>query len=156
MVLCSKYLITSVALTVNILILEKIAMKKIIIVDDSPLIRKKMSGKFPRDQYEIVTASNGSEALQFIQANTFDCMLLDINMPEMNGIELLKALQQNALKLPTIILTSDTQESTKNECMSLGAGLFFAKPNLLQGNDILEIVATFLAGTAGATEGQEK
>ena len=76
----------------------------------------------------MVTACNGQEALEKIQAHPPDCLLLDILMPIMNGVQLLEHLKSRGMTLPVIVLTADVQDSSKDRCLELGATMFLNKP----------------------------
>ena len=86
-------------------------MKKILVADDSKLISNIVDRAF-RDNYEIVTALNGKEAIDIINNNIDDsicCLLLDLNMPEVDGFEVLDYFKANSLfsKIPVAIITGE-------------------------------------------------
>ena len=103
-------------------------MSRILITDDSSSQRIILSGILEKLGHEIETAGNGQEALEKIEANPPDCMLLDNLMPVMDGLQTLKALQTRNIKLPIIMLTADIQDWLKVECLELGATMFLNKP----------------------------
>ncbi len=74
------------------------------------------------------TAGNGQEALEKIEANPSDCMLLDNLMPIMDGLQTLEALQARNINLPIIMLTADIQDWVRIRCLELGATIFLNKP----------------------------
>ena len=83
-----------------------------------------------QQHYHILTASNGVEALQVIQAHDIDLIVSDVMMPEMDGNELTTRIKQNPdySHLPIILLTAKTQEEDRNESLQLGADDYVTKP----------------------------
>ena len=101
---------------------------KILIVDDSKLIRT-MVGKTLREKgYEVIEAINGREALLKVGTDKPDCILLDLLMPDMSGFDVLSTLKAGGLTVPSIILTADIQQTSKKKCQDLGAVDFINKP----------------------------
>jgi CheY-like chemotaxis protein len=98
--------------------------KRILLVDDDPLIIRMYQKKLSTDGYEVKTAANGAQALGQIVRERPDLVLLDVMMPEMNGVETLKALKadQRTADIPVIILTNlgDRGEDIEN-AKTLGA-----------------------------------
>ena len=74
-------------------------MKKVLVVDDSALMRRVLCDIIEQDKrFQVVAnATNGLEALELLKKNTYDVVVLDVNMPKMNGLELLKELQKNKI-----------------------------------------------------------
>ncbi|MDD3413914.1 MAG: response regulator [Lachnospiraceae bacterium] len=103
--------------------------KHILIVDDNKanltMAREALIG-----EYDINLVISGAQALQFLSKKATDLILLDINMPDMNGIETMQKIKENFLwsKIPVIFLTADTSIDTEMECLDLGAVDFIAKP----------------------------
>lgn len=102
--------------------------KNILIVDDSALMRRLISDIINSDNRFIVTdlASNGIEGLDFIIKNhaKYDAVILDINMPKMNGLELLEQLQKNSIKITVIMVSTLTKEGAKETIIALERGAF--------------------------------
>ena len=103
-------------------------MKRILIVDDQPGIRLLLVELFQRENFETVVASNGLEALQCVESQLLDCVLLDMKMPGMDGIEVLKKLKSDYPELPVIIMTAYDESELTNEAIEIGAVRYFAKP----------------------------
>ncbi len=103
-------------------------MSRILITDDSLLQRKTLSAIVADMGHEVDTACNGQEAVEKIQANKPDCLLLDMLMPIMDGVQVIETLQSRGVKLPIIVLTADVQEWLKDRCLELGATMFLNKP----------------------------
>jgi len=105
----------------------------ILITDDSStmraLIKKtiRLSGFQVKNFYE---ASNGKEGLEILSKNWIDLVLIDINMPEMNGIEFLKNIKSNELhkNIPVVMITTEGSDLKVEEAFSYGAGGYIKKP----------------------------
>jgi CheY-like chemotaxis protein len=105
-------------------------MALFLVVDDSAIIRKGVRKILGAKGYETIEAKNGNEALKMVEDHAPDCIILDLIMPEMGGIEVLKVLSKNKSKIPVIILTADIQDVVREECLELGAVAFLNKPIL--------------------------
>lgn len=111
-------------------------------MDDSLFQRRVVSAPLKAQGFEIFEAVNGKEGLEKILEVKPDLILLDILMPEKNGIEVLKELKKAQNTIPVIMLTSDVQESTRDECLSLGAQAFVNKP--VKAEELLPIITSLL------------
>jgi CheY-like chemotaxis protein len=104
-------------------------MKKILVVDDDNINRKLLNVLLKKTgKYEVIEAENGMEALNIIKNESIDMVLLDIIMPVMDGIDLLKILKsdENFKSIPIIILTTD--DTKKSEALAVGATNVLIKP----------------------------
>ncbi len=102
---------------------------KLLVVDDSATMRKIVGLTLSAAGHTFTEAENGLKAIEVLKSAEFDCIILDVNMPEMNGIEFLKAhAASDAKKVPIIVLTTQEEDSLKNEALSLGAKDFIIKP----------------------------
>jgi two-component system chemotaxis response regulator CheY len=103
---------------------------KFLSVDDSSTMRKIISLALKGAGHTVDEAEHGRDALEKLKGGPVDCILLDINMPEMNGIEFLKARKSlpEIASIPVFVLTTQDEESLKNEAISLGAKGFIIKP----------------------------
>lgn len=106
--------------------------KKILVVDDSALMRRVLCDIINEDsRYEVEdTAGNGLEALQYITSKKYDAIVLDVNMPKMTGIELLRELQKRSISAKILMASTDTKDgaSVTLEALELGALDFVQKP----------------------------
>jgi len=103
-------------------------MAKILIVDDEEVIRETLKDILKNENYDLEEAKEGQEALNLVKNNKFDCVLLDIKMPKMDGIEVLeKALEINP-DVPIIMITGHGNEETAFEAAKKGAYDFINKP----------------------------
>ena len=104
--------------------------KRTILVVEDEQINREILSMMLEDSYKLVLAETGTEALAFIEAQTdpVSLILLDLNLPDMKGIEILKRLREKAetAALPVIVMTAD--QDAEVECLSLGAVDFIPKP----------------------------
>lgn len=112
-------------------------MKKILVVDDSALMRRVLCDIIDSDGRFQVTdrATNGLEALELLRKNTYDAVVLDVNMPKMNGIQLLKELRKQKISARVVMASTDTREGAQItlDALDLGALDFVHKPdNILE------------------------
>ena len=98
---------------------------KILIVDDEKLIRDVIKEYCYSENYEVLLASNGEEALEIINSEKVDLMVLDIMMPKLDGLNMFKQMSQ---KIPTIILSARTDEFDKLLGFELGIDDYVTKP----------------------------
>ncbi len=108
-------------------------MKKVLIIDDSALMRRVISDIINQDERLTVggTANNGEQALeQLIHGAKFDVLLIDIKMPKMDGVRLLREMNRGRIRVPSIIVSSIASESGSEtiEALELGALDFVKKP----------------------------
>jgi DNA-binding response OmpR family regulator len=103
-------------------------MQKVLVVDDEPeavdLLREILTAK----GYEVVAASSGEEALRILKQEQPRLMLLDIRMPVMSGLEVLKRAREIDQEVGIIMVTAVDQESIGREALSLGAFDYIVKP----------------------------
>jgi len=117
----------------------------VMIVDDSLTVRKVTSRMLSREGFEVVTAKDGVDALQVLADQTPDVILLDIEMPRMDGFEFTKTMKgdpKNA-HIPIIMITSRTAEKHRNRAAELGVDLYLGKP--YQEDDLLRNLRDMLS-----------
>lgn len=102
--------------------------KKVLVVDDQYGIRVLIKEVFSRDGLEIIQAANGMEALEKIQEMHPDLILLDMKMPGMDGLELLRRLRYMNLSSKVIMMTAYGELDMVDEASKLGALAHFTKP----------------------------
>ena len=105
-------------------------MPRLLIVDDIAENREVLRRRFERRGFRITEAEGGVSALALIDSQAFDTVLLDINMPDMNGIEVLRTIRQkhSQLELPVIMVTAQTQAADVKAAVDAEANAYVAKP----------------------------
>lgn len=104
--------------------------KTILAADDSASVRKLISLALKLQGYRIITTSDGMEALEILPVEQVDLLITDLNMPNVDGFELIRTVRSNPLytELPIIILSSMTNSEDINRGMELGANSYLVKP----------------------------
>jgi CheY-like chemotaxis protein len=103
-------------------------MALILIVDDSQYQRNIIKKMLETEGYDFLEADNGLSAIKETLAHNPDCVLVDKLMPELDGEKFLQFLKQRNLTIPVIVITADIQESTRKQCINLGAFEVVNKP----------------------------
>ena len=107
--------------------------KKILVVDDSALMRRVICDIINNDErFQVVDkATNGLEAFDLLSRNTYDAVVLDVNMPKMNGLQLLDELRKYKIPAKVMMASTDTREGAKTtlDALELGAMDFIHKPD---------------------------
>ena len=104
--------------------------KKILAVDDSSSIRKLVEFSLKSKGYSVTSAENGQVGLEMLAKDAFDVIVLDINMPKMDGFEFLRRIKADDAYacLPVLILSTEGQEQDKQKAIELGATDYIVKP----------------------------
>lgn len=102
----------------------------LLVVDDNAMSRDLLSRQLARHGYIVATASNGREALEALSRQTFDMVLLDVIMPEMDGVETLRRIKANdrLRNVPVVMLSSLDEVDSAVHCIEMGADEYLAKP----------------------------
>lgn len=103
-------------------------MSRILVVDDSITARAFCRKVLASAGHEVIEAASGRDALARIGEERPDCVVLDLLMPDMSGIELLQALDARGDRPPVVVLTADIQESVRAQVTELGVRAFINKP----------------------------
>lgn len=115
-------------------------MTAILVVDDSMISRRATLAQLPGDwAARAVQAANGREALEQLRSRRFAAVVLDLNMPEMDGYALLAALQQEQIEAFVVVLSADVQPRAMARVITLGAAAFLPKP--VQGEALRAVLA---------------
>ncbi len=114
------------------------------VVDDSLTVRRVTQRLLTREGYQVVLAKDGVDALQHLQSITPDVMLVDIEMPRMDGFDLTKNVRndERTKHIPIIMITSRTAAKHRNYAMELGVNEYLGKP--YQEDDLLKFIAHFI------------
>jgi two-component system chemotaxis response regulator CheY len=120
---------------------------RILAVDDSSLVRLYYRDALQKAGFEVEQAINGIEAMEKVLAQPFDLVIVDVNMPRMDGFSFLRALRRGApdvATLPALVITTEAGEQDIDEARAAGANFYLVKP--VSEADLLRHVAA-LAGT---------
>ena len=122
--------------------------KRILVVDDSVTVRKVTTRLLERNGFEVFTAKDGVDAIATLQDHIPDLMLLDIEMPRMDGFEVASVVRHDSrLKhVPIIMITSRTGDKHRNRALSIGVNEYLGKP--FQEDKLLANINKLLAGAA--------
>ena len=105
-------------------------MPHLLIVDDSPTIRRMVRASLTPLGIEFIEAASGLEAIEQLGLGEVQCMVLDLNMPDMHGVEVLGFVRSNQKfqKLPVVVLTTRDDEASRTAAMRAGATSYLTKP----------------------------
>ena len=123
------------------------AQPRIMVVDDSLTVRKITGRLLAREGYQVLTAKDGVEALELLAESVPDAMLVDVEMPRMDGFDLTRNVRADARlkQVPIIMITSRTADKHRNYAMELGVNVFLGKP--YQEDELLAHIKGFLHQT---------
>lgn len=103
-------------------------MESILLVEDDPDITKLLNLHFSRQSFRFTSCSNGEEAMDKISHENFDLIMLDVTLPDINGMDLCKKLRENDINTPIMMLTCRGEETDKLLALELGANDYMTKP----------------------------
>ncbi len=103
-------------------------MKPILIVDDEAIVRESIRDWLKDAGYEVSVAESGEEALKLVQKQNFGVMILDLRLPGMSGIDVLKKVKLTQPSIKSIIITAYPTMLTQEEASKLGAIDYLVKP----------------------------
>src|SRR5919106_2522461 len=107
---------------------ETAAKARILVVDDEPSMRDMLRIVLRRDGYDVVLAENGSQAIAILEQQQIDLLLSDIRMPDISGVEVLRAAKEINRDIVAFMMTAFASTETAVEAMRLGAVDYFTKP----------------------------
>lgn len=119
-------------------------MKQVMLVDDSPLLLSSMSDVLKRNEIDVLTAESGQKALDILEDATPDLVITDLNMPGMDGIDLIrkiKSLSSMRFK-PILMLTTESKLDKREEAKQAGAMGWLVKP--VKPAELMDVVGQVL------------
>jgi two-component system, chemotaxis family, chemotaxis protein CheY len=105
--------------------------KRILVVDDSALVRLYYRDTLERSGFEVEQAINGIEAMEKVLAQPFDLLIVDINMPRMDGFSFLRDLRRgtpDVAALPALVITTEAGDQDIHDARAAGANFYLVKP----------------------------
>lgn len=107
------------------------AAKRILVVDDASLVRRYYRDALERAGFHVDEALNGVEALEKILAEPADLLIVDVNMPQMDGFTFLRRLRQQASpisSIPALVISTEARPQDRRAARSAGANFYLVKP----------------------------
>jgi CheY-like chemotaxis protein len=102
-------------------------MARILVIDDSEFVREFLSDCLSEAGHEVLIAENGTEGLELFSSKTPDCVLLDVLLPDIDGIEVLRRLRGVNASVPVMLMTGDDPGWARRTCEEYGANGFLSK-----------------------------
>lgn len=118
--------------------------QKILIVEDAMPMAKTLALKFEYDGFTVRSVYDGNEALAILKQESFDVILLDLIMPNLDGFMVMEEMKKIANKTPVFVLTNLSQDEDKKKLEVLGAQAFFVKSDISM-QAVVDRVKSFLA-----------
>ncbi len=100
----------------------------ILVIEDDPSIRKGLELNLSLEGFNVISASDGSEGLALAKSRAPDVVVLDLSLPKLDGLSILRAIRRTDTETPVLILSARGQEQSKVEGLSLGADDYITKP----------------------------
>ena len=122
-------------------------MRKVLIVEDSPVMRGMLETLVDTlGDVEVEAVENGLEALRVLPMTEFSLIITDINMPNINGLELISFIRQSPKHqdTPIIVVSTESAEKDRDKGMSLGASAYLTKP--FNESELINLVTSLLGG----------
>jgi len=115
--------------------------KRILVVDDDEMVLMALGELLKPEGYEVHTVSSGAEALEKLDRNGYDLLMLDVIMPQMDGFELCRRIREieRYRDTPIVFLTAKSRDDDKVKGLEVGANLFLSKP--ISPHKLLQIVS---------------
>lgn len=114
----------------------------VLIVEDEKLLREICARIIERKGYQTIKAESAQEAIQLLEVNTISAVISDVNMPGMNGLQLMKMIKCKWAQMPVVLMTGHTDKYSKEDLLADGADGFILKPfnNIEMLNTITAII----------------
>jgi len=100
----------------------------VLVVDDEPAIRRFLRLSFDAEGYQVGEAGDGRSALEALRTGSADILILDLGLPDIDGLEVIRELRERGSLIPIIVLSSRTDERVKVQALDLGADDYVGKP----------------------------
>jgi len=101
---------------------------RIAVVDDDASVRKAIGRLLSASSFEIATYGSANEFLKSLEQQSPHCLVVDIHMPDVTGLDLQRHMGHAGIKIPTIVITAHNQPGLRERCRSAGAAAFLVKP----------------------------
>ena len=104
------------------------ASTRIALVDDDASVRKALARFLSASSFDITTFGSAREFLKSVKAAPPECLVVDLQMPDVTGLELQRHLVRSGINIPTIVITAYNEPGLRERCESAGAAAFLVKP----------------------------
>ncbi|MEP2776734.1 MAG: response regulator [Luteolibacter sp.] len=121
--------------------------RRVLIIDDEPSLRDLFAVALTNEQTEVVACTDGFTALRALENGGFDAVLLDLSLPDINGIHILREMRRRGDRTAVILCSAHVDERSFMEALELDAAAFISKPVTL--HSLRRIVSDVIAGTLG-------
>ncbi len=127
---------------------------KILLAEDSPINQRLAIGLLRRKGHQVVVVGNGKQAVQAFQKQPFDLVLMDVQMPEMDGFEAteaIRAAEEPGTHVPIIALTAHAMKGDRERCLKAGMDAYLAKP--IRAGELYDLIASMAAKSSPPRRG---
>jgi FixJ family two-component response regulator len=101
---------------------------RIAVLDDDLSVRRALERLLRASDFDAAVFASGHEFFHSLEGHTPDCLILDLHMPGMNGIEVQRRLLQTGIRLPVVVITGHDEPQTRAQCLDAGAAAYLCKP----------------------------
>ena len=101
---------------------------RVAIVEDDSFVRKSLARLLTLSSFEIATYGSAQEFIGSLDAQQPECLIVDLHMPEISGLDLQKYLSSSGIRIPTIVITAFNEPGVRERCRASGATAFLLKP----------------------------
>jgi len=122
---------------------------RVAILDDDQSVRTAIGRVLKTSQIEVEAFATSVELFNAIERRRPDCIVLDLQMPGMNGVDVMRFLAQCGVDIPTIVITAHDEPSTRTNCLDAGAAAYLGKP--LDADELLKAIELAIAPRLGPT-----
>jgi FixJ family two-component response regulator len=126
----------------------------IAVVDDEESVRKSLRRLLVASELDATVYASGQEFLDSLGARQPDCLVLDLQMPGLTGLEVQRALARARVRFPTIIITAHDEPETRARCLAAGAVAYLCKP--LHDELLLDAITTAVDPIVGSVAAQKR
>ena len=101
---------------------------RLLLAEDEISLSKALTAILSKNNYSVDAVYDGQDAVDYLMSGDYDCAILDVMMPKLNGFEVLKQIRKNGITIPVMMLTAKSQTDDKVEGLDLGANDYLTKP----------------------------
>ena len=114
---------------------------RILLAEDNPVNQKVAKTILEKHGFQVIIANNGKEAVELLTKESFDLVLMDVQMPEMDGLEATRKIRELGIKTPIVALTANAFEEDRKRCFEAGMDEYLSKPIKIE--ELLNIISNF-------------